>query len=198
MATTRWFFGFGSLVNERTLPADTTWCPATLRGWQRTWGHAIPRDPPWFALNVEPEANTSIDGLLIKETPSLAPQLAAREQGYSAHRLPDDAITTPLPAEDASIWIWRSDHPASPDQLGCLLQSYIDCVLKGFLTHFGEDGVERFLATTMGWHNPIIADRGAPRYPRAQALTTQIETAFDRQVVAVQHAARAAGGRDNV
>ena len=187
----RWFFGFGSLVNDHTLPAGTHWTPATLHGWRRSWRHAIAVDPPWCALDVLPHAGTAIDGLLIRETATLAPLLAAREQGYTPTPLPLSNVSVELPDGD-SAWIWVSQSPATDQQLGCLAQSYVDCVLAGFARHFGEDGVDRFIASTDGWHRPLIADRGSPRYPRAVALDAPERALVDRRVASAQHAAIAA------
>jgi hypothetical protein len=57
-----------------------------------------------------------------------------------------------------------------------ILLSYIDVVVQGFLCEFGPQGAEDFFATTTGWNAPILNDRSAPQYPRAQRLTAQ-ETA---------------------
>ena len=50
-------------------------------------------------------------------------------------------------------------------------------VVQGFLREYGIDGVQRFFDTTRGWDTPILNDRAAPKYPRAQELTAQ-ETAL--------------------
>jgi hypothetical protein len=70
------------------------------------------------------------------------------------------------------------DHDAAPptDENPILL-SYLDVVLQGYLHRFGVDGARAFVATTDGWHAPVIDDRAAPRYPRAQRLTGD-EAAF--------------------
>ena len=52
-----------------------------------------------------------------------------------------------------------------------ILLSYLDVVIQGYLRHFGPDGVARFVATTEGWNAPVLNDRAAPLYPRAQRLT---------------------------
>lgn len=189
----RWFFGFGSLVNDGTLPPGTTWKTATLRGMRRTWGHGIPSDPPWFALNVQDDPTSEIDGLLIQETPTLAPILAQRESGYSARILSPEALSESLPPGD-SAWVWTSDSPALHGSDGCLLQSYVDCVFAGFLSHFGQEGIHRFVASTEGWQHPIIADRGAPRYPRACSLPGVTLRLIDKAVDGAQRAARSALG----
>lgn len=189
----RWFFGFGSLVNERTLPAGTVWQAATLRGWRRSWRHAIAMDPPWCALDIGPCPGSAVDGLLIRETPDLAPVLAARERGYAAQPLALLDLSTDLPTGDTA-WIWVSQSPTSDNAPGCLAQSYIDCVLAGFARHFGESGVTRFVDTTDAWHRPVMADRGSPRYPRAVTLDTATRALIDRTVASAQLTAKAAIG----
>ena len=56
--------------------------------------------------------------------------------------------------------------------------SYIDVVVQGYLAEFGMTGVRHFFETTEGWHAPILNDRAAPIYLRAQALTEE-----ERQIV---------------
>ena len=52
-----------------------------------------------------------------------------------------------------------------------VLLSYLDCVAQGFNTVYGPDGVRDFFRTTTGWDTPILNDRAAPIYPRAQTLS---------------------------
>ncbi len=61
--------------------------------------------------------------------------------------------------------------------------SYLDVVIQGYLTEFGEEGAARFFETTSGWNAPLLNDRAAPLYPRAQSLTVD-ETAFIDQALA--------------
>ncbi len=181
----RWFFGYGSLVNDDTLAPGTVWQRATLQGWRRVWGHSIERDPRWLALNAVRDDNTAIDGLLIRETADTAGALAAREAGYSAVQIEVNDLNVTLPADDTA-WIWSSNTPAEPGQLACLCQSYIDCVLAGFDRHFGANGIARFVASTNGWQRPVIADRGTPRYPRAVTLTPAFSAHIDMRVDAAR------------
>ncbi|MEM9601675.1 MAG: gamma-glutamylcyclotransferase family protein [Pseudomonadota bacterium] len=192
MTVSRWFFGYGSLVNDHTLPEGTEWQTVTVRGWRRCWGHTIPRDPAWFALSLVSDPDGAVDGVLIRETATLAPVLVERESGYSPHPLTLDTLSAALPDGDTP-WVWLSDHLAEPDASGCLLQSYVDCVMAGFLRHFGADGLDRFIATTDGWTHPVIADRGAPRYPRAVTLQDDATHAIDQRVATAQRRARATG-----
>ncbi len=54
-----------------------------------------------------------------------------------------------------------------------MLLSYLDVVVQGYLDVFGRAGVDRFFASTDGWHAPIRNDRHAPIYPRAQQTSAQ-------------------------
>ena len=59
-----------------------------------------------------------------------------------------------------------------------VMVSSVAVVVQGFSAEFGQAGVARFFASTDGWDTPILNDRAAPRYPRAQVLS-----AHDRRLV---------------
>ena len=46
-----------------------------------------------------------------------------------------------------------------------------------------EKGVERFFYTTLGWDTPVLNDRAAPLYPRAQTLTPDQTALVDSHLV---------------
>ena len=60
-----------------------------------------------------------------------------------------------------------------------ILRSYLDAVLQGFLTHFGEDGVLRFVRETDNWEIGVADDRAAPIYPRSVELSRDESVYFD-------------------
>jgi hypothetical protein len=166
------FFGYGSLVNRAThsYPNATR---ASLAGWRRTWVHTAVR--PLAFLSVEPDPNTTIQGLIAHVPNGDWAALDARESGYNRHlaevllhndtRHPIQVYAVPQTQVDANA------HP--------ILLSYIDVVVQGFLTEFGPQGAEDFFATTTGWHAPILNDRANPQYPRAQRLTARDTAVVD-------------------
>ncbi len=162
-----YFFGYGSLVNQAThdFPMPRR---ATLRGWRREWRHTDLR--PVAFLSARPDPASRIDGLIAHVPNDDWAALDQREWAYD--RVPvTAAVTHPLPhTVEIAVYSVPPHHP-SPDQSHPILLSYLDVVLQGYLREFGPDGVTRFLATTDGWDTPILNDRPAPRYPRAQQLS---------------------------
>ncbi|MFV0512951.1 MAG: gamma-glutamylcyclotransferase family protein [Jhaorihella sp.] len=168
------FFGYGSLVNRAThdFPGP---CRATLRGWRRAWRHTDLRPVPF--LTAIPDPGCVIDGLIAHVPGNDWTALDAREWAYD--RVPvTQAVSHPLtyPAEIAVYAVPASRH-RHPNGRCPVLLSYVDVVVQGYLREFGEDGAERFFATTDGWSAPVLNDRAEPRYARHQQLTRE-ETAF--------------------
>ena len=152
-------FGYGSLVNRRThayAPAR----PARLTGWRRAWAYTRHREGPYLTA-VPAGAGDAIDGLVATIPGGDWAALDRREEGYA--RLP-----TPLPG----VMIYAVPDPGVGTGSAPIALSYIDVVFQGFLDEFGPAGLDRFVATTDGWDTPILNDRAAPCYPRAQVLTT--------------------------
>ena len=179
---TPYYFGFGSLVNEQTLPVNTRWHKATLSGWRRSWRHPIAGEPSWAAMDVIADANSSIDGLLVTGGTDIDEYLIKREAGYNPHELSHLhlCVDGELHAQ-ASPCLWTSKHSQQNNEPLWLMQSYVDVVMSGYLRHFGEAGLERFVMTTDNWHLPVYDDRLAPRYPRSVQLSdheVQIITAL--------------------
>lgn len=171
---TPYYFGFGSLVNEQTLPEGTQWQRATLKGWRRSWRHPIEGEQHWAAMDVLPDANSSIDGLLVVGGGEIDEYLLQRESGYQAQELEHGhfELAQPLMAHAAPC-LWTSKSPRHQHEGFWLMQSYVDVVMTGYLRHFGEDGLERFVASTDNWHLPAFDDRNDPRYPRWVELSAR-------------------------
>ena len=168
-------FGYGSLVNRMTLPPHVKAEPVALSGWRRAWrATSLAHAGGVCALSVVPGDDT-IEGLLVTFEDEARPVIDAREYRYdplAAEALGPEALI--FRANAASD---RFGDSASPVHL-----SYVDVVIQGFYREFGEAGVERFMATTDGWHVPILDDRAAPRYPRAQQLTENERALCDRML----------------
>jgi hypothetical protein len=169
-----YFFGYGSLVNRRTHSYEIAH-PAHVSGWRRVWHHTRLR--PLAFLSVQPQTSGEIAGL-IAEVPQ-ADWTALDEREFCYDRL--DAthqvrhgLNGPRNIHIYSVALEK--HPQEAQKHPILL-SYLDVVLQGYLTEFGEEGAQAFLDTTDGWDTPILDDRAEPLYPRHQVLSTD-ETGF--------------------
>jgi len=159
------FFGYGSLVNRAThnYPHAQT---AVLQGWRRVWVHT-PRRPIAF-LSAHPDPTCQIAGLVAEVPGRDWAELDKREFAYRRHPVSAMVAGASLPAQ---VYAVPSDNAQTPRLTHPILMSYLDAVVQGFLREFGADGAHSFFATTEGWAAPILNDRAAPRYPRAQSLT---------------------------
>jgi len=162
-----YFFGYGSLVNTKSHDYPDP-RPARLRGWRRAWV-ATPRFGVVLLTGVEAPGH-SIDGLIAKVPRADWAALDAREAGYArkpaAHATDHDLPHGP---EIAVYAVERENHLPRGDHM--ILMSYLDVVVQGFHEVFGPEGVAGFFDTTDNWDTPILNDRAAPIYPRAQQLT---------------------------
>lgn len=159
-------FGYGSLVNRRTLPAHVGFRQARATGWRRAW-RATSRGASGgvCSLSVEPDPAGVIDGVIVTFEDDVWPVIRRREHNYDPLRL----------AEDPDVIIFRANREANRfgDGHHPIHLSYVDAILQGFLEAFGAAGVRRFMETTDGWHVPVVDDRLAPGYPRAQLLSAE-------------------------
>lgn len=168
------FFGYGSLVNTATHIYDRHH-PARLDGWRRVWRHTPIRDMAF--LTAEPCEGVWIDGLIAAVPGADWMALDERETGYDrvpvmagiTHRAPD--------AGDIAVYTIPQDKHGPADGQRPILLSYLDVVVQGYLQVFGDEGGRHFFDTTVGWDGPVLNDRAAPLYPRAQRLDAR-ETGF--------------------
>lgn len=156
------FFGYGSLVNTAThdYPEPQK---AKLTGWRRVWRQTDIRELAF--LSVEPCEDSDLLGLTAEVPGTNWAALDQREFAYSRHDISHQIA--PYQTQTA-VYVVDQDvagraHP--------ILLSYLDVVVQGYLHQFGEDGAHHFFDTTHGWDIPILNDRAAPRYPRAQVLS---------------------------
>ena len=179
------YFGYGSLVNTRTLPPGTHVRAGRLNGWVREWrvvgltdsGRGI------CALSVAPEPGVSILGVLASEPKSGLAKLEKREMRYDKvpsvgeHFRCEEEQPGP---EDMFLFQAKAENRDWGSESYPILQSYIDCVLLGFHDFWGEAGIRHFIETTRGWHAPVLADRHAPLYPRAIQADPEVIALIDR------------------
>jgi len=171
-------FGYGSLVNRGTLPPHVHAERRTVRGWRRAWRKRSPGLVGGVSsLSVMEAPGAEIDGLVVTFEDGMMPTIAAREHDYDPLRL----------ADDPDIIIFRAC--AEMDRYGDadfpVLLSYLDATAQGFLREFGDEGLQRFMATTDGWHVPIVDDRADPRYARAQKLSSAEEMRINELLASV-------------
>lgn len=159
------FFGYGSLVNLATHDYAAP-RPARLSGWRRVWRHTALR--PVAFLSVERHAESVIEGVVAGVPDGDWAALDAREAAY-ARRDITDAVAHDGPAAPTAVY--EVEAGTAPTALHPILLSYLDVVIQGYDQMFGPMGVARFVQTTQGWEAPILDDRAAPQYPRAQRLT---------------------------
>ena len=167
------FFGYGSLVNERTHSYPQVQ-NATLQGWRRVWQHTKHR--PVAYLTVMPCANTTLHGIVAQVPNADWAALDKREAAYLRKDVSPHIIADTPPPETAVYTIPDGQH-TNPTAKHPILLSYLDVVVQGYLNRFGAHGVNHFFETTDGWSAPILDDRAAARYPRAQDLSSK-ETAL--------------------
>lgn len=133
-------------------------------------------------MTLEPAENSSVTGVVVIEPASVLDALDKREWRYRRVEVGEGALDLldrgELPPK-VHVYVARPEHYRWGDSGTPIRQSYLDCVLKGFLDVFGREGVATFLAETEGWHVPIRRDRAAPGYARAVTLAPAEAAMFD-------------------
>lgn len=157
------FFGYGSLVNLATHQYKNP-RKATVSGWRREWVYSAKREVSFLSVVKDPDI--SIQGLIADVTDIGWDALDIREAAYNRFELAQTSG-----CHGVQIYIANPLHIGPKSQDRPILLSYLDCVVQGFLTQFGPQGVAAFFESTSGWDRPIKNDRNKPIYPRAQALT---------------------------
>ena len=178
---TSWFFGYGSLVNRAThsYPAAQ---PATLHGWRRIWVCTETRNVVF--LSIHPAPGHSIDGLIASVPNGDWAALDLRESGYARIDATTEVAQTAGATNIAAYRVPQANQRRDGDHR--ILLSYLDVVVQGFLREFGEAGAEHFFTTTDGWDTPVLDDRAAPLYPRAQTLTAAERRLTDHLLAQMQ------------
>lgn len=179
------YFGYGSLVNRATLRTKFLGIRrATVTGWRRFW---MPRAAPVPALlSVRPNDGFQTQGVVVYDRADHLPAVDEREAGYARRVVrPEHVEIEEDPAPGVPLFIYEASPIAldAADVGATILQSYLDAVLQGFLSLYGEDGVTRFVAETDGFETTILADRASPRYPRSVELSAREAQLFDALVL---------------
>ena len=155
------FFGYGSLVNTATHDYPNT-RPANLPGWRRQWVQSTINN---FAfLTAIPDPLNQIAGLIADIGDIGWRILDQREAAY------DRVMLNTKRFNGIKIYLAKPSAIAPAGSGKPVLLSYLDCVVQGYNTVYGHDGVRDFFRSTSGWDTPILDDRKEPIYPRAQVL----------------------------
>jgi len=179
------YFGYGSLVNRRTLRTKFLGIRrAEATGWRRFW---LPRDAAedMALLSVKPDEDVAVHGVVVYDLVDHLPAVDEREAGYS-RRIVDLGrlwVENP-PIADIPVYIYEAHQgtPTAEDRQAAILQSYLDAVMQGFRTLYGGEGLSRFVTETHGFETPVLKDRHQPRYPRSVDLHEDEAQLFDRLV----------------
>ena len=176
------FFGYGSLVNRRTHGYAEAYT-ARVTGWRRVWRHTDLRGTAF--LSVEPAPGSEIEGLIAAVPGGDWRALDERETGYDRLILDEGLAHSATRQVAAYLYAVPAHRAAEPGVRQPILLSYLDVVVQGYVTEFGEAGAERFFETTRGWEAPVIDDRDRPRYPRAQRMTARERGLVDAALAAL-------------
>lgn len=180
------YFGYGSLVNRRTLRTKFLGIRrASVSGWRRFW---MPRPLPDLALlSVRPQDGVLTQGVVVYDLADHLPAVDEREAGYIRRVVvPEHVSIERAPRRDVPLFIYeaRRGDPDASQTGAVILQSYLDAVLQGFLLLYGREGLEQFVRETEGFETRVLQDRDAPRYPRSVTLEPGEADLFDRLVAA--------------
>lgn len=187
------YFGYGSLVNKATLRTKFLAIRrAEVTGWRRFW---LPRKNAAEAavLSVRRDAGHVTQGVVVYDLADHLPLVDEREAGYDRRPVdPAHVRVERAPAIRSPLYLYEAirDDQTAADTGSVILQSYLDAVLQGFLSLYGEAGLRRFVGETDGFETTILQDRAFPRYPRSVRLSEGEAVLFDTLV-------RARGARLN-
>ncbi len=187
------YFGYGSLVNDKTRNAESFGLAGRLKGYRRHWSiwkASLEREAFGLggiaALSVSADKEAMIDGLLIFDKKDHLPNVDKREAQYdrleldlndfqTEHTIPEGVKTYIYVGRPADVTVSHPDYP--------ILQSYVDAVMQGFIDKFGTEGLNRFVDETSGWETPVVQDRDEPFYPRHVALSATELDLVERALV---------------
>jgi len=177
-------FGYGSLVNRRTHDFQNSQT-SSLIGWRRTWSHRVDtKTRSASSLTIEEAPGVTINGLTSLVAPSQIADLDARERGYALIELNTSTADGALAAQPLFTYVSQDLTPGGVTYP--ILQSYLDTVLLGFFTEFGEPGIHHFLSTTVGWETPILLDRQQPKYPRYTKISNEFADFIDTELAKIR------------
>ena len=178
-------FGYGSLVNRRTLPEHAELRRVRVRGWRRAWRLAGESSfGRRCTLTVVTDPDSEIAGVVVAQKHEGREDLDRREKHYDPHVIEPADLTwidgQPDRWPEPFIFVSKPEHTRQGDDDHPVYLSYIDVVISGFMDQFGEDGARHFVETTLDWHVPVVNDRANPRYARSLELSRHDHDLCDR------------------
>lgn len=185
------YFGYGSLVNRKTL--RTSYFDAVrgeLRGFRREWRiRGQTPHGPVCSLTAARDDRQAIQGLLVIDKEENLPEVDVREARYDRVSLSIQDLDLEQDVDVGAVYVYqaKSMHQGPNDPHYPIWQSYADAVMQGYLIEFGEAGLERFVAHTFGWNRNIRTDRHAPNYARAVQLSEYERCLFDTLLHSQHH-----------
>lgn len=166
-----YILGYGSLISSqsraKTGETGQVW-PVKLHGFERHWSVMSP-EYGMSSVAVVKAAEKACNGVLIEVPEDQFPLFDERERGYQRSQISADQLRAYHDEElpEGTYWVYHTDDVVEPCSKCPIALSYVDVILSGCLEH-GDHFVMDFLALTKGWRAPLINDRLAPVYPRAQ------------------------------
>ncbi len=157
-------FGIGSLVNLRTheTPALSK-KKAYVIGYRRDWTVTYPAHGKTFlGLGLVPDrtANHEIPGLELRFTSCGFEEIFSREKDYNF-------LNVETVDEYGNKGVAMSFSKA-PIQEGLIALSYLATVADGFAETHGQDGIAKFISSTVFQGKTLYDDRNRPTYLRTQ------------------------------
>jgi len=119
-----YIFGYGSLVNpkslQKTLPGKSIAKHISIIGYRRIFNVPV---FGYLYLNIKPEPNTKLDGVLVSVSDEELIKLKKREKGYSCIDI-TNALSENI---EGPVYTFIAPEQKYPDMK--ILQSYIDTCL---------------------------------------------------------------------
>ena len=156
------FFGYGSLVNINT-HSYRPYEKGTIKGWRRIWCYTKLREVPFLSAHFVNKGQ--ISGLIASVPDNDWSALDRRETGYHRTKIPLK-LQKNTSKNEVQIYHVPPSNISNNKPVKGIILSYLDCVIKGYLEQYGEEGVMDFFETTDGWNFQIFDDRLNPIYPR--------------------------------
>ncbi|MCB5162364.1 gamma-glutamylcyclotransferase family protein [Marinomonas algarum] len=163
--------GYGSLINgesrAKTGETGDVW-PVKLHDFERHWSE-MSCEFGMSSVAVVAAPGRACNGVLVEVPQDQFPFFDEREVGYQRTEVTPSQLSGyqqgSLPA--GTYWVYHTDEVVAPHPGSPIALSYLDVILSGCLER-GDAFTEDFLTLTQGWSSPLLNDRPAPRYPRAQ------------------------------
>ncbi len=158
----QYVFGYGSLMNlqslKKTLPGKTIAQRAHLIGYRRKFSVLIPQKN-CLALNIIPEKDSVVEGVLIQISDVDLGYLKKREIGYIC----TDVTVDIREYVDGRVFTFIAPEREHPDAK--ILKSYLETCLGGVPADMRDQWLKETIVV-----NPVEDDTEEPKYSNAVLL----------------------------